>query len=157
MSDTVDAKRLVFPGLTALYQRVSPLGYPLMRFIAGAILIPSPHGYGKLFLGFAPLVANNILAKLGFPYPLAWAYWLGILEFFGGAMLALGLFTRPVALLLVIEFIVITFFWNFQFGFPFTAQGGGFEYPLVLLVMYVAILFRGGGRYSLDRLIGREI
>jgi uncharacterized membrane protein YphA (DoxX/SURF4 family) len=51
---------------------------------------------------------------------------------------------------------VITFFWNFRFGFAFTAQGGGFEYPLVLLVTYVAVLFRGGGRYSLDRKLSWE-
>ncbi len=155
MDDAIEANRLVVPGLAALYQRFSPLSYPLMRLIAGAILIP--HGYGKLFGSFAPLVANNILAKLGFPVPIAWAYWLGILELLGGAMLAIGLLTRPVALLLVIEFIVITFFWNFRFGFSFTAQGGGFEYPLVLLILYVAIFFRGGGRYSADRLIGHEI
>jgi putative oxidoreductase len=155
MNDAIDPKRLVFPGLAALYERASPYSYPLMRFVAGAILIP--HGYGKLFLGFAPLVANNILAKLGFPVPIVWAYWLGILELIGGIMLALGLLTRAVALLLVLEFIVITFFWNFRFGFSFTAQGGGYEYPLVLLVLYVAVLFRGGGRCSLDRLIGREV
>ncbi|HXP75987.1 MAG TPA: DoxX family protein [Stellaceae bacterium] len=155
MDDAIEANRLIFPGLAALYQRFSPLSYPLMRFIAGAILIP--HGYVKLFGGVAPIVANNILAKLDFPFPLAWAYWLGILELLGGAMLAIGLLTRPIALLLVIEFIVITFFWNFRFGFSFTAQGGGFEYPLVLLILYVAIFFQGGGRYSLDRLVGREI
>jgi putative oxidoreductase len=157
MGDAIEPERLVFPPFAGFYQRFSPLSYPLMRFVAGAILIPPPHGYGKLFLGSAPVVANNVLAKLGFPAPLAWAYWLGILEFFGGAMLALGLFTRPIAFCLVIEFIVITFFWNIRFGFAFTAQGGGFEYPLVLLVLYIAILFRGGGRYSLDRLIGWEI
>ena len=155
MSDAIEPKRLVFPALAALYERFSPYSYPLIRFVAGAILIP--HGYGKLFLGFAPLVANNILAKLGFPAPIVWAYWLGILELFGGIMLALGLLTRAVALLLVFEFTVITFFWNIRFGFSFTAPGGGFEYPLVLLVLYVAILFRGGGRYSVDQRIGREI
>jgi putative oxidoreductase len=155
MGDAIDPGRLVFPGLAGLYQRFSPFSYPLVRFVAGAILCP--HGYGKLFLGLAPVVANNILAKLGFPAPLAWAYGLGILEFLGGAMLALGCFTRPLAFCLVIEFIVITFFWNIRFGFGFTAPGGGFEYPLVLLVLYVAILFRGGGRYSIDRKLGWEI
>jgi putative oxidoreductase len=155
MNDAIETDRLIVPGLAVLYQRFAPLSYPLMRLIAGVILIP--HGYAKLFGGFAPVVANNILAKLSFPVPIVWAYWLGILELLGGAMLAIGLLTRPIALLLVIEFTVITFFWNFQFGFPFTAQGGGFEYPLVLLVLYVAIFFRGGGRYSLDRLVGREI
>ena len=155
MSYTVERGRLLAPGLAPLYQSVSPLSYPAMRFIAGAILIP--HGYGKLFGGAAPLVANNILSKLGFPMPQAWAYWLGLLELVGGAMLAIGLLTRPVALLLVIEFVVITFFWNVRFGFAFTAPGGGFEYPLVLLVLYAAIFFRGGGRYSLDQLIGREL
>jgi len=88
MDDAIEPNRLVVPGLAALYQRFAPLSYPLTRLVAGAILLP--HGYGKLFGGFAPIVANNILAKLGFPVPIVFAYWLGILELLGGAMLAIG-------------------------------------------------------------------
>jgi uncharacterized membrane protein YphA (DoxX/SURF4 family) len=38
----------------------------------------------------------------------------------------------------------------------FTSPHGGYEYPLVLLVIYAAIFFRGAGRCSIDRMIGKE-
>ena len=154
MEGTIDKKRLIWPGLAALYEIVAPYSYALIRFAAGAIIIY--HGYAKLILGFAPAVAKNILIPMGFPMPETLAFWLGVLELVGGAALAVGLLTRPIALLLIIEFIIITFGWNFRFGYFFSAQGGGYEFPLLLLVLYVAIFFRGGGRCSLDRMIGKE-
>jgi putative oxidoreductase len=154
MEGTIDKKRLIWPGLAALYEIVAPYSYALIRFAAGGIIIY--HGYAKLILGFAPVVAKNILTPMGFPIPEILAYWLGILELFGGAALALGLFTRPIAFLLIIEFVIITFGWNIRFGYFFSAQGGGYEFPLLLLLIYVAIFFRGGGRLSVDRAIGKE-
>jgi len=154
MEGKIDKKRLIWPGLAALYEIVAPYSYALIRFAAGGIIIY--HGYAKLILGFAPVVAKNILTPMGFPIPEILAYWLGILELFGGAALALGLFTRPIALLLIIEFVIITFGWNIRFGYFFSAQGGGYEFPLLLLALYIAIFFRGGGRLSADRAIGKE-
>src|SRR5579875_620952 len=82
MTSDTDTK-LIVPGLQGLYETLAPRGYALIRFVTGAILVY--HGYVKLFHGFAPVVADKILTPLGFPVPLAWAYWLGILEFVGGA------------------------------------------------------------------------
>jgi putative oxidoreductase len=149
----VDSNRLIIPGLAALYSCVSPYSYAIIRFIAGAILVF--HGYNKLFVtGVAP-VAEHVVAVLGLPLPMAWAYLLGILEFFGGIALAVGFLTRPLALMLTIEFVVITF-WHEGNGYGFASPHGGYEYPLLLTVVYAAIFFRGAGRCSIDRMIGKE-
>jgi putative oxidoreductase len=149
----IDNSRLIFPGLAGLYESVAPYSYAIVRFIAGAILIY--HGYGKLFGGNITGVADHVVTPLGLPMPMAWAYFLGILECFGGAALAVGFLTRPIALMLTVEFLIITF-WHFPNGYSFSSPKGGYEYPLLLLVIYAAIFFRGGGRLSVDRKIGRE-
>ena len=149
----IDSTRLIFPGLAGLYQSVAPYSYAIIRFIAGAILIY--HGYNKLFGGIINGVAQNVVTPMGLPDPLAWAYFLGILECFGGALLAIGFLTRPIALMLVVEFIIITY-WHLGNGYGFSSPKGGYEYPLVLLVVYIAIFFRGAGRCSIDRAIGKE-
>jgi putative oxidoreductase len=149
----IDRTRLLIPGLAGLYESVAPYSYALIRFIAGAILLY--HGYNKLFGGIIGMVAQNVVTPMGLPDPLAWAYFLGILEFAGGIALAVGFLTRPIALLLVIEFIVITF-WHFGNGYGFSSPKGGYEYPLLLLIVYLAIFFRGAGRCSIDRMLGKE-
>ena len=149
----IDSTRLIIPGLAGLYQSIAPYSYAIIRFAAGAILIY--HGYNKLFGGIIGMVAQNVVTRLGLPDPLAWAYFLGILEFFGGIALALGFLVRPIALMLVIEFIIITW-WHWGNGYGFSNPKGGYEYPLLLLVIYVAIFFRGAGRCSIDRMIGKE-
>jgi len=151
---TIDKNRLMFPGLAGLYESLAPYSYAIIRFAAGALVIY--HGYMKLFGGFAGPVAQNVLAPLGFPAPLAWAYFLGVLEFFGGALLALGLFTRPLALAFAIQFAIITY-WHSANGYFFTSPRGGWEFPALMTVIYLAIFFRGGGRCSLDKSIGKEL
>jgi putative oxidoreductase len=77
-----------------------------------------------------------------------------ILEFFGALMLAAGLLTRPVAVAMAIEMAVITF--RIHFGAGFFWADHGYEFALMLMLMCLAFAAGGGGRYSLDRLIGRE-
>lgn len=153
MDGQVDSTRLIIPGLAGFYQSIAPYSYAIIRFIAGAILIY--HGYNKLFGGIIGMVAQNVVTPMHLPDPLAWAYFLGILEFVGGALLAIGFLTRPIALMLTIEFVIITW-WHFGNGYAFSSPKGGYEYPLVLLVLYLAIFFRGAGRCSIDRMVGRE-
>jgi putative oxidoreductase len=149
----IDSTRLIFPGLAGLYQSIAPYSYAIIRFCAGAILIY--HGYGKLFGSNIAGVADHVVTPLGLPMPMAWAYFLAILEFFGGAALAIGFLTRPIALMLTIEFIVITF-WHAGNGYSFSSPKGGYEFPLLLTLVYAAIFFRGAGRCSIDRMIGKE-
>ncbi len=146
------APRLAIPALGGLYDALAPYSYALIRFATGAILVP--HGYAKLFQGGVTGLAAN-LAKMGFEPAVAWAYWVAGLEFFGAIMLAIGLLTRPVALLLFIEMVVIVFGVHLPQGFFWTTRG--FEYPLLLGVLCLAIFLRGGERLSVDRALGREI
>ena len=50
---------------------------------------------------------------------------------------------------------VATFYFNWRLGYFWTSRG--LEMPLLLLVISAVILIRGGGEYSVDRRIGREV
>jgi len=151
VDDTFDTRRLIFPGMAKLYERFAPLSYAFMRFATGAVLFP--HGVQKVF--FSPLqrYVENIGGH-GLPLP----YFLALCTFFaesvGAACLALGLFTRLAAALIWVEMTVIILLFQWQFGYFWTNRG--IEYALLWWLLCLAIFFRGGGRYSLDYLIGKE-
>jgi putative oxidoreductase len=143
--------RLVFPGLAGLYQRFSPFSYAFMRFATGAILVP--HGIQKTLNVPIAKFAPNIAAK-GFPFAEALAYLTYFVESVAAACLAIGLLTRIAAAMIGIEMLVIVFFFQWQFGYFWTARG--YEYALLWLLLCIAIFFKGGGRHSIDRMIGKE-
>jgi len=143
--------RLIFPGLSGLYDALSPYSYAFMRFCTGAVLFP--HGWDKVFHGDMVKQAAGIAAH-GVPLPMLLAYAVTGTEFFAAGFLAIGLFTRVAAAAIWIEMAVIISVWLWPNGYFWT--GRGFEYALLWLLLCTAIFFRGGGRYSVDRLIGRE-
>jgi putative oxidoreductase len=147
-----DSSQPIIPALSAIYRPLVPYGYAFMRFCVGAIIVP--HGYTKLFQG-ATGPAAGMIAKLGLEPALAWAYFVGIVEFFGGILLAIGLLTRLAAAALVIEFAVIVFAVKFASGF--FAFRNGFEFELLLGLLCLGIFFKGGGKFSVDRAIGKEL
>ncbi len=146
----IDRKALFVPAAAPLYAVLAPFGYTLIRVALGLILMP--HGYAKLFLTDAVPTARHF-AHWGWAYPLAWAYFIGAIEFFGGLLLALGLFTRIAAAAFVIEMAVI----SFAVLYPHWDWGKhGMEYTVLMGIVAIAIFLGGGGRYSVDRMIGRE-
>lgn len=147
------ASRLMVPGLAGLYDALAPYSYSFMRFCVGAMLVP--HGYAKLFHGGAAGLAAGYFTKWGLPAPLAWGYWIALLEFGGGILLAVGLLTRPVAFLIAFEMAVAVIAVHLPNGFFWT--GRGYEYPLLWGLLALAIAIRGGDRLSLDRAIGIEL
>jgi len=151
MTDTTESRRLLIPQLGGLYDRLAPLAYPLVRISLGAILIP--HGFDKLFRGAAAGTSRNFV-NFGWSHALEWAYFIGVVEFVGGLLLVLGLFTRFAAAAFVIQMSVISFaiLWP---NWGWTQRG--MEFAVFMGLIALAILFRGGGRYSLDRAIGREL
>ena len=83
-----------------------------------------------------------------------------ILETVGALCLILGLFTRFFAVAIGIEFLLIVFNAHWGMGlkdFSWARPGGGWEYPLFWGLIIAAIALRGGGPYSLDRRLGREL
>ncbi len=143
--------KLVFPALEGLYQRFSPYSYAFMRFATGAVLVP--HGIQKILNVPISRFAPNIAAK-GLPFADALAYLTYFAESAAAVCLAIGLLTRIAAAMIGIEMLVIVFVFQWQFGYFWTARG--YEYALLWALLCVAIFFKGGGRYSVDRLIGKE-
>jgi len=148
------AKRFV-PVVAVLSEALAPLAEPLLRVTAGLLLVP--HGAQKLFGWFGgyglDATGQFFAAKLGLPA--SFALLAGLIEFVGGFALAFGLLTRPVAALVagVMAVAVVQVHWTA--GFFWTA--GGYEYPLLWGVVALVFVIRGGGRYSLDARLGREI
>ncbi len=144
--------RLVFWGLEAFYARAISLSWPIIRIAIGLNLVI--HGWGKVgrTAGPAQLLekmpeAAQIGAQLTFL--------LMVTELIGGACIALGLFTRVFAAMAAIEMAVLTFF--IYWGNGFNWQMRGYEYTLMWGAVLFAIALRGGGPWSLDRRMGREI
>ena len=148
-----DAPKSFTPALARIYRPLEPWAYAVLRIGTAAILMP--HGAQKLF-GTAAVVAGRYLPPWGLPATPGWAMALGSLELAGGALLGLGFLTRPVALLFVIELFYVTFLVPQNLGWAWVAKGAAEHHAITLLLVCLAFLFRGGGRYSLDRLIGKE-
>jgi putative oxidoreductase len=150
--DVIEPKHLIFPGLAGLYEKFAPFSYPLMRFATGAVLVP--HGVVK-FLHVPPEKFAENLINQGFPMPLLLTYVVYITESVSAACLALGLFTRLAAAMVWIEMSVIMVVFLWPNGYFWTNRG--IEFALLWWLLCISVFFRGGGRYSLDRLLGREI
>jgi putative oxidoreductase len=154
MSDetVIDPKRLVFPGLAGLYQAGSPYAYAFMRFCTGAVLVP--HGVQKLMTLPIARYADTV-GSHGFPAATLFVWLVFLTESFGALFLAIGLFTRLCAIAIWIEMAVIITLFQWQYGYFWTNKG--IEYALLWLLLCTAIFFRGGGRYSVDHYLGREL
>jgi putative oxidoreductase len=144
--------RLVFFGLEAFYARAISLSWPLIRIAVGLNLVV--HGWGKVGRGAGPAQLLQKLpeaAQIGAQL----TFLLMVTELIGGACLALGLFTRIFAAMAAIEMAVLTFYIYWDNGFNWL--GRGYEYTLMWGLILFAIALRGGGPWSFDRRLGREI
>src|SRR5215470_9579395 len=114
----------------------------LLRIVAAGILI-CPGGV-KLFGWFGGMPGPA--AKGPLP-PLMFA--AGIIEVFGGALIVLGLFTRPVAFIASGEMAFAYFIGHFPHGFwPIQNHG---ETAVLLCFIFLFLAAAGPGPFSLDR------
>ena len=113
----------------------------LLRVVAGLLFMQ--HGAQKLFGWFkaadAPPGTAELFSMMGFA---------GVLEFFGGLLIVLGLFTRPVAFLLSGQMAAAYFMAHAPNGAIPVLNGGELAALYCFIFLYFAA--RGGGRYSLD-------
>lgn len=122
----------------------------LLRIVVGIAFVT--HGLPKLFGllgGFGPEGgAAPLMSRFGIA---------GVLEVFGGALIALGLFTRPVAFLLSGQMAVAYFWIHLGRGSLWWWENGG---ELAMLFSFIFLLFSawGAGSFSLDAKLasGRE-
>jgi putative oxidoreductase len=146
--------KLYLPALGGIYEGLADWAYVLLRITAGLMLLP--HAWPKYMVFGAQGVATNVLAKRGIEPALAFAYLIMFVELVGGICIAIGFLTRPFALLCLIEMIVIAIKAHLPNGWLFSVQGGGGEFPVMWAILFLIILIRGGGPYSVDRAIGKE-
>ena len=150
MSSVQIEPKLLFPALKPFYDFVEPLSWLLIRLTVGLMILP--HGIPKLMAGVAATAAMALEKRgIGAAEPLAVV--LIMLETVGGLCVALGLFTRFFAAAITIEMGVIVYHHLPKFGWT----GPGYEYPLMWGLIMFAIVLRGGGPWSLDRRIGKQL
>ncbi len=116
----------------------------VLRIMAGFLFIA--HGAQKLFGFLAPPGARSpaLMSQMGIG---------GVLEFFGGLLLILGLFTRPVAFILSGMMAVAYFQMHAPGGFwPLQNKG---ELAVLYCFVFLFLAVAGGGEWSLDRLLRR--
>ena len=132
-------------------ERFASLAPLILRLVVGVIFVA--HGAQKLFglFGGPGLQAvADMFGQMGFTPGIFWAALVGATEFVGGLGLIAGLLTRWAALGLAITMAVAVVKVHWASGL--FAQNGGFEYPLTLLAVSIALLIRGAGPLSLDGL-----
>jgi len=147
--------RLIIPALAPFYAWADGISWLIIRLASGGILLV--HGIVKVTGPGVAAFAASSMARRGIEPALLFAYIIFFNETIGAVCLMLGLFTRVIAAMIAVEFFIITFFAHFKNGFAFTSPGGGWEYPLLWGLVIFAIALRGGGPWSIDRRLGREI
>ncbi len=148
----------MIPQLPPLLQTLAPFADALLRIAVGLALIP--HGLRNTFGLFpntgAQALNLTVLAKhlddSGYRPGKFWARAISITQLVGGPLLALGLFTRPVAAV-VLVFLSVTNIERWRIGKYFWNRLG-LEYTLMWTIAVFWVFIHGGGLYSLDHVIG---
>jgi putative oxidoreductase len=143
--------RLILPGLRGFYDSFGDIAYTLMRIVIGYNLLM--HGWVKVSGGAAGVA--GFMAKQGLEPGTAFAYAAMFLETVGAVCIIIGLFTRFFAAALAIEMAIALVVVHAAKGFA--AGQGGYEYVLLIGIVLFVIAIRGGGPYSVDRAIGKEL
>jgi putative oxidoreductase len=144
--------KLLFPGLASFYDSWREIAYALLRVIVGIILFM--HGWLKVST-FGVAGVSGLMAKQGLEPAAAFAVAAMFLETVGAICIVIGLFTRFFAAALAIELLIALLAVHLKAGF--FANNGGYEFVLLLGIVMFAIAIRGGGPYSVDRVIGKEL
>jgi len=122
-------------------ERYAPYTYALFRIVVGMLFFF--FGMQKLAGWFggqaAPLMSLQSAA--------------GLVETVCGFLIMVGLFTRPAALSIVI-FMIFSIHFTSAKGFFWS--NGGMEYSILILLVALVFMIRGGGEYSLDKSMAKE-
>jgi putative oxidoreductase len=133
-------------GTPAWISEWSPRAHALLRIVSGYMFLL--HGTSKLFkMPHVPMFDNlQLMSLIGLA---------GVLEVVGGALLVIGLFTRPVAFILSGEMAVAYFMAHASQGhvlIPFMNQG---ESAVLFCFVFLFFAAAGAGAWSVDAARGR--
>jgi putative oxidoreductase len=126
-------------------------GKLLLRLVLGVLILL--HGVSKIAGGIDPIVAA--VGKAGLPQAFAYLVYVG--EVVAPILLIVGLWTRAVALVIVIDMIVAVLLVHAGQALQLDPQTGGYALELQALYLFgaLAIALLGAGRYSFGGRYGR--
>ena len=130
----------------ALLATWSPRLLSVLRIVAALLFLQ--HGLAKLlhFPHVAMFDQLQLLSLIGLA---------GVIELVGGALLLVGLFTRPVAFIMSGEMAVAYFMAHAPRGFfPLQNQG---ELAILFCFVFLYLAAAGGGPWSVDSLLARRV
>lgn len=125
--------------------QLAPRLLSVLRIVTGFLFMQ--HGARKLF--------GLLTADPGATVPLFSLMGLaGVLEFFGGLLILIGLFSRPLAFILSGEMAVAYFMAHAPRGFWPILNGGELAALYCFVFLYLSAV--GGGPWSVDHLVQRD-
>ncbi len=128
--------------MTGLLRPLGPTIYALVRIVAG--LLFAQHGAQKLF-GVLGGRQPPLISQLGLA---------GIIEFFGGLLIAVGLAASPVAFVASVE-MVWAYAQNHMPRGPWPIQNGG-ELAALYAFLFLYLAATGSGKWSVDGIMKKD-
>lgn len=121
-------------------------GATITRLALGSVLLA--HGLLKVFVFTIPGTVG-FFESLGLPAIFAYLTIFG--EVIGGGALLLGVYSRLTAMLSIPLLFGATWA-HIGNGWLFSNEGGGWEFPALLIVLAIAVAVQGGGAFALRKL-----
>ncbi len=144
-----------------LFHTENDISSLVLRVLLGIVFYP--HGVQKVFgwyggHGFSGTM-NFFTENLGIPA--LFAFLAIMAEFLGALGLMIGFLTRIAAFGIASVMVVAMFMLHTQHGFFMNwmgnQQGEGFEYHLLAIAIAMALMIKGGGLWSVDRVISEKM
>lgn len=153
--------------LKKLFQTENDTSTTILRVVLGVVFFP--HGMQKL---------TTMYGGYGFTGTMGWftgslhiaslfAFLAIMAEGVGWMGLILGLLTRVAAFGITVDMVVAVYLLHWKNGFFMNwlgamtsagkPAGEGFEYHLLVIAIGIALMIRGGGKWSIDRAIAEKM
>jgi putative oxidoreductase len=132
----------------------------VLRVLLGVVMLP--HGAQKLLGWFGGYGFSGTMGfftdKMGIP--VIFAFLVIITEFFGSLALITGALTRLAAFgvgcVMLVGALMVHLPHGFFMNWAGKQQGEGFEFHILAMAIAVALMIKGGGRWSVDSLLTKE-
>jgi len=132
----------------------------VLRVLLGVVMLP--HGAQKLLGWFGGYGFSGTMGfftdKMGIPA--VFAFLVIITEFFGSLALITGALTRLAAFgvgcVMLVGALMVHLPHGFFMNWAGKQQGEGFEFHILAMAIAVALMIKGGGRWSVDSLLTKE-
>ncbi len=146
--------------LKKLFQTENDTATMILRVLLGVVFFP--HGMQKLFGWFGGYGFSGSYGFFtGSGIPALFAVLAILAEGLGSLGLLTGLLTRVSALGIGTNMVVAVLMIHHKFGFFMNwdgkQAGEGFEYHLLVIAIALALIIKGGGKWSIDRVIAKKV